>query len=463
SVNTLTAATVKGSVHIEDNDSYGELGLGLNVISVTAPEGNVTIEGNRSVDVINVVAGGFDGTVRLTSLTGNLTLIQPASGDVITYNRGVAFSAGQTLSIYRFFYAPDLMEYRGDEIVIAGVTDRLGIPSVLEGDTIILEQRNGIRLKDQTSLKAEHLELLTDRNLAIQNAGTISAGELVMRALGTESVVATVYNPANGGTQTVTQTTGNIRIEAASFNAVSWDARALRNITFDIAATTGINTVSGYIGGLNNSVPAETLTWRSLQALQFLGATLSSELVILTGRSVAASSTAKVVGKRLEVEASGAITLNTALESVVAISNTAGNITILEENDILLDRVHAENGTITARARGALTARSVVSETDAVGRDITLIADGPLYVDYVDAGRRSGLFRNASKVTLRSKQQIVEPPSRIDNVVAEGSSMIDVAAFQIKLEYGQASPAPTLIKSQGERGYSNELEILYTA
>ena len=184
SVNTLTAATVKGSVHIEDNDSYGELGLGLNVISVTAPEGNVTIQGNRSVDVINVVAGGFDGTVRLTSLTGNLTLIQPASGDVITYNRGVAFSAGQTLSIYRFFYAPDLMEYRGDEIVIAGVTDRLGIPSVLEGDTIILEQRNGIRLKDQTSLKAEHLELLTDRNLAIQNAGTISAGELVMRALG---------------------------------------------------------------------------------------------------------------------------------------------------------------------------------------------------------------------------------------------------------------------------------------
>lgn len=225
SVNTLTAATVKGSVHIEDNDSYGELGLGLNVISVTAPEGNVTIQGNRSVDVINVVAGGFDGTVRLTSLTGNLTLIQPASGDVITYNRGVAFSAGQTLSIYRFFYAPDLMEYRGDEIVIAGVTDRLGIPSVLEGDTIILERCNGIRLKDQTSLKAEHLELLTDRNLAIQNAGTISAGELVMRALGTESVVATVYNPANGGTQTVTQSTGNIRIEAASFNAVSWDAR----------------------------------------------------------------------------------------------------------------------------------------------------------------------------------------------------------------------------------------------
>ncbi|MFM7836669.1 MAG: hypothetical protein ACKPJD_33160, partial [Planctomycetaceae bacterium] len=104
-----------------------------------------------------------------------------------------------------------------------------------------------------------------------------------------------------------------------------------------------------------------------------------------------------------------------------------------------------------------------VSETDAVGRDITLIADGPLYVDYVDAGRRSGLFRNASKVTLRSKMQITEPPTRIDNVVAEGSSMIDVAAYQIKLEYGQTSPAPVLIKSQGERGYSNELEILYTA
>ncbi|MFM7865063.1 MAG: hypothetical protein ACKPHU_12690, partial [Planctomycetaceae bacterium] len=140
---------------------------------------------------------------------------------------------------------------------------------------------------------------------------------------------------------------------------------------------------SGYIGGLTNNLPAETLTWRSLQALQFLGATLSADLVILTGRSVAASSTAKVIGKRLEVEASGAITLNTSLESVVAISNTAGNITILEENDILLDRIYAENGTITARARGTLTARSVVSDTDAVGRDITLIADGPLYVDYV--------------------------------------------------------------------------------
>jgi hypothetical protein len=463
SVNELTAATEKGSIHIEDTDSYGELGLGLSIVSATAPDGNVTILGNRTVDVIHVVAGGPDGTVRLTSLAGNLTLIQPEAGDTITYNRGVALSAGKTLSVYRFFEAPDLMEYRGDEIVIAGVTDRLGIPAVLEGDTIILEQRNGIRLKNQTSLKAEHLELLTDRNLALQNAGSISAGELVMRALGTESVVATVYNPATGGTQTISQATGNIRIEAASFNAVSWDARALRNIVLDISANTGINTVSGYIGGLNNSVPAETLTWRSLQALQFLGATLSADLVILTGRSVAASSTAKVTGKRLEVEASGAITLNTALESVVAISNTAGNITILEENDILLDRVYAENGTVTARARGTLTARSVVSETDAVGRDITLIADGPLYVDYVDAGRRSGLFRNASKVTLRSKKQITEPPSQIDNVVAEGSSMIDVAAFQIKLEYGQASPAPALIKSEGERGYSNELEIMYTA
>jgi hypothetical protein len=100
-----------------------------------------------------------------------------------------------------------------------------------------------------------------------------------------------------------------------------------------------------------------------------------------------------------------------------------------------------------------------VRRTPLVGRDITLIADGPLYVDYVDAGRRSGLFRNASKVTLRSKKQITEPPTSIDNVVAEGTSMIDVAAFQIKLEYGQASPAPTLIKSQGERGHSNELEI----
>ncbi|MGV2333146.1 MAG UNVERIFIED_CONTAM: hypothetical protein LVR18_03115 [Planctomycetaceae bacterium] len=128
---------------------------------------------------------------------------------------------------------------------------------MLEGDTIILEQRNGIRLKNQTSLKAEHLELLTDRNLAIQNPGTISAGELVMRAPGNRIRSGDGLQPGHGRNTAVTQTTGNMRIEAGSFNAVTWNARALRNIVLDIAASTGINTVSGYIGGLTNDVPAE--------------------------------------------------------------------------------------------------------------------------------------------------------------------------------------------------------------
>ncbi|MFM8477244.1 MAG: hypothetical protein ACKOEO_15800, partial [Planctomycetaceae bacterium] len=210
-VHDLIASTPRGSISIEDTDSYGELGLGLNILSVEAPLGNVTLQGNRSVDVVHVVAGGNDGFLRLTSLAGNLKLIEPDTGDAISYYRGVALSAGKTLDVYRFFAAPTLMEYRGDEIVIEGITDRLGIPSALEGDTIILEQRNGIRLKNQTSLRAERLELLTDRNLSIQAGGSISAGVLVMRAQGTENVRATVYNPATGGTQTIEQPTGGIR------------------------------------------------------------------------------------------------------------------------------------------------------------------------------------------------------------------------------------------------------------
>ncbi|MGV2341264.1 MAG UNVERIFIED_CONTAM: hypothetical protein LVR18_47190 [Planctomycetaceae bacterium] len=462
-VHDLIASTPRGSISIEDTDSYGELGLGLNILSVEAPLGNVTLQGNRSVDVVHVVAGGNDGFLRLTSLIGNLTLIQPESGDAISYYRGVALSAGETLDVYRFFAAPTLMEYRGDEIVIGGITDRLGIPSVLEGDTIILEQRNGIRLKNQSSLRAERLELLTDRNLSIQAAGSINAGVLVMRARGTENVRATVYNPATGGTQTIEQPTGGIRVEGAVFTAREWDVRALRDIVLDVSANTGINTVSGFIGGLTDSTPAATFTWQSQQSLQFQSAVLSASNIILEGKTISASSTSKVAGSRLQVKAQGSITLNTALQSVVAESTGSGNITILEENDILLERIYAQSGAITVRARGSMTARSVVGITDGVGKDITLIADGMLYVDYVDAGRIAGLYRSASKVTLRSKRSIVEPADHIDNVVSDGSSMVDVSAFQIRMEYGESTPAARLIKSEGERGTNNELEVLYTA
>ncbi|NBO66046.1 MAG: hypothetical protein EBU88_14595, partial [Acidobacteria bacterium] len=186
----------------------GEIGLGLNILSVSAPAGTVNIRGTASVDVISLSAGGADGTVRATSTDGNLTIVQPATGDAVSYHRGIAFSAGRTLNTYRFFTAPGLMEYRGDEIIIGGVSDRLAIPASLEGETIILEQRNGIRLKNLISLKADRLELLSNRNVSIQTSGSILAELIVIRALGTEDVEATVYNPANGGTRTIVQPTG---------------------------------------------------------------------------------------------------------------------------------------------------------------------------------------------------------------------------------------------------------------
>ena len=356
-----------------------------------------------------------------------------------------------------------LMEYRGDEIVIGGVSERLAIPAALEGETIILEQRNGIRLKNLTRLKADRLELLSNRNVSIQTSGTILAELIVIRAQGTEDVEATVYDPANGGTRTIMQPTGSLRIEVSQFNADTWDVRARRDILLDIAATTGINTVTGYLGGLTDNVPATSLTWRSKQTLQLQSATLSAQTVVLEGKTISAGSTAKVIGDRMEVTATGSITLNTRLQTLVAVSTTSGNITILEDDDLLLERIYAENGTITARARGTMTARSVVGQTDGTGKDITLIANGILYVDYVDAGRSAGLQRSGSKVTLRSKRYVAEPVGRVDNVVSSDSTMVDVTAWQIKVQQDESMTPATLIKSEADRGYTNELEVLYTA
>ncbi|MCP4368679.1 MAG: hypothetical protein GY797_11295, partial [Deltaproteobacteria bacterium] len=81
-----------------------------------------------------------------------------------------------------------------------------------------------------------------------------------------------------------------------------------------------------------------------------------------------------VTADDLNVSASGAIDLSTAVASVTALSGTS--IDIDESDAVTLTSVRSGNGAIDVEAGGSITAESVVSVTDSDTNDISLTSTG---------------------------------------------------------------------------------------
>ena len=122
-VNSLDAQTQSGDIELSEFDGALEKAAGMDVVRATTATGGTT---NASITAENELRIGSGGdvsadTIRLVSTMASVVVVKPTDGDSLIYTRGVAFVAHDMVSLYRFFSAPDLMEYRAGDYFLFGV------------------------------------------------------------------------------------------------------------------------------------------------------------------------------------------------------------------------------------------------------------------------------------------------------------------------------------------------------
>ena len=460
-VNELpSVTTVAGDIELTDADGAGEVFQGVRLTDVWTQDGSVTIAAANYLEVHHVLAGGDEGIVRLSSSGGNLTVLQPLSGDAIEAGSGVAVSAAGILNSYAFFTAPDLIEYHALTFDFNGDNDGQGLPDALTSATVILDQKSGLQINQPLVVEADRLELLSDANIFIAADVSGTIGTLAIKSLGTRTVHSQVYDESTGQMQWVDQDSGIINVQASQLAGTTWDLRAPREIYVDLS---GDLAVTGFVGGLTGTNSAALVTLHSAQALTLNHGTVSAATVELSGQSLTADFISRILASRLELQSAGSIRLNTSVDTLVAETTGAGNIVLAESDAVVLERIVAFDGAITVAAMGDLTALDVEALTDGTGNDIRLSSSGTIYADYVDAGKKAGVYREASQVILDALESIREPANHIDNVAKQGVTMVDVLAWKISLLHGEAMPTPVLIGQGSQGGTCDELEILFTS
>ena len=181
-VNSLDAQTTAGNIDLASFDGEHEKSIGLDVVRATTA---LNSGSSVRIDAEQELRVGADGVVQgdtLYLISGtNIDVDQPTAGDSLRYTAGVSFVAGEVISLYQFFTAPTLMEYRAGDFFIfgeGGAATKL-LPSTLSADTLILETggtlsmgipdnpvTTGVNEAVRASLSAgKHLELIAGENI----------------------------------------------------------------------------------------------------------------------------------------------------------------------------------------------------------------------------------------------------------------------------------------------------------
>ncbi|MFN9827185.1 MAG: hypothetical protein ACK58J_23805, partial [Planctomyces sp.] len=375
----LHAESTSGSISLTDLDSAGETVPGISSAILLAPASSVTLHATGSIVIDQLTAGGNNGTAEVVSSGGDLRVLPGAASAPVTVQNKIDFRAAGTLRLPAFFTAPGTISYRAEQLIFNDATgsdgagDGGGIPSVLQADTIVLEQRGGLTLKGISSITANRLELLTDGNLFATDIGSVNVTELVMLARGLKTVTAEIYDGETGGTKQVQQSTGRINLQAVSVSAGIWDVRASQEQFIELSQTgSTLLTVRGTLSGLVDSPRPQQLTFRASQPLRLQDAILAADTVTLSGTTISANAQTEIQATRISAEAAGSIRLYTASDVVSAVATGPGDVQITNTGTLTAELVSALNGTVALFATGNLTAVRVIQQTDGSGKDIQL-------------------------------------------------------------------------------------------
>ena len=458
-LNVLAKAhTAAGDITLFEEDGQGEKTMGLKVVSVQADKagGNdVSIQSKnllRVGETTDTAPSIIADVIRLTSTEGDIEVVRPTSGEALDYDSGVAFDANQILTLYRFFNAPELIEYR------AGDRFNFALPNAITAKSVTLETGEVISITG-TITASDLLELVLGTNVFI--SGNIVAGDgeidsVVIKATGARQMQSAVDTNSSGSVTTTAQNSGYVNIQTTGIAASNFELRALRDIFVDLNSNL---TLTGFIGGLSGFDPAANVSLNTAGTLTVTGgivaANSTSGDLVLRAATVSTDKSSVFIAQDLDVEAPGAISLNTLVENIRAVSTGSGSIVINESDAVNLKEVIANNGKVEVKAGSTLNAHLVRTGVDGSGNDVVLATSGDLYVDYVEAGFAAGAQKQYATVTLDAAGTIYEM-APYDNAV------VDVAGRTVTLKGTTAAP-PVVVTGPDVSGSGADLEIFYTA
>ncbi|MGV2336675.1 MAG UNVERIFIED_CONTAM: hypothetical protein LVR18_22085 [Planctomycetaceae bacterium] len=296
-----------------------------------------------------MIATGETGIASVFSSAGNLKVLPGGEIDTVQFTRGIDLRAGQTLRLPKFWTAPDLISYRGTELIFDDLTldgtggnvDGRMLPETLVSAKIVLEQRNGLVLDHTTTIDTEWLELNSDGNISVSGLESLRATTLIIHARGLREVLSDVYDPDTAGTRQEMQQAGSISIEAGLVNAEQWDIRAKRSILFEFStADTDAMTIRGHVGGMTNGVRAERFTLRMPdRKVRLDDAIIEATNVNLLGLGVTSDRATEVRAAVINAEAQLDMRLYVASGDVTALSTVKGSVYLQSTGEITLRRI----------------------------------------------------------------------------------------------------------------------------
>ena len=484
-LNVLDVRTTAGDIEISERDSYLEAyrvrdaqgnpvsdaqnqpvfefpGLTVARAEITQPRAGqkddvtITSQKNLRVDAQGLVQGD---QVRLVSLEDSISASKPASGDSIVYTRGIGFAAADAVQVYRYFGAPELVEYRAGTFFQFGEGTQSSpytrkLPQSISADTVILESGGTLTLDG--ALSANRLlqlvageDLILDGTVSIKGSrydGTspLVAGmidQVVLKAQGVRNVYkAFDFTGDNDTNDTVSeamagvdfngdgdyadsisegsvpQPTGFINIQTNDLPAQEFEIRALLDIYVDLEepnAPVRDWTLSGYVGGLNGFDPAKNITLRVEGALTVEGGIVAAEstgntdgLLTVRAASISSDGASVFIARDLVVDTGGSAQLNTLVDTLTLESRVSGDVIVNEATGLVIERMVVNNGRIEVIAGANLYLRDVRNAADQ--DDIALRSAADIYVDSVEAGTSVGALKTGGMVTVDAKGTVYE-------------------------------------------------------
>ena len=387
-------------------------------ITLQSEQGNITVALPTDwVDVSHDSIHGFD-SLSLIATEGIVDLYRliASATDRLEYRAsGFQFGADDDSKTTRFVGDLSAAEVIIESVYTGSEAARYGSALLIEGDIHA----------------AQRVRLITDQNLMLQGnvrglAPATSVARFEAHAYGKHEMQIVRVEAGSQeaqdlealtdltGLATEARPTGHISILAQDLAIDRFDLRAGERVYI---ATESDLTVFGTIVGLHGLDAVAKLRFdvmgvggHGAAKLTFVGGVYNaSESIEISADTVSMDHGSMLKAPELVLRTQGDATLNTYVERLDARVHQAGDFTLTQASDLVIDRLVVSAGDIDIQAKGALDVRDMRLKTNTVNNTVNIVALKDLGVERIDAV--------AADITLHLAGELVRPVGAVEGVV----------------------------------------------
>jgi hypothetical protein len=423
---TLTSLlTSIGSIFVKAWGNLTATSVDTSATNDGTQEISLTTTGDMLVGLVNAGSQN-DVSLTATGSVGAVTFNDDYTGaDVIADNLQV--TAGTTITL-----DTDVESITAESTGVGDIklteADDLKLDSVITADGAIIVKADGNLTANSvdssnTDDDTNDITLLTtgDMTVGLINAGAqndvsltasgfVSAASFENDYTGADIIADNLQVTAGTGitldTEVATLTgevTGTGNIQFAEKNAITLTSVKTNNGTITVKADGNMTATSVDSSATDNGSNDITLTTTGDMIVGLIKAGVQNDVSLTATGKIDASSFqndgtgADVIADDLQMTAGIGITLDTEIATVTGEVTGSGNIQLAEKDAITLTSLKTNNGTITAKSLGNMTATSVDSSTTDNGtNDVTLTTGGDLFVGLIKAGIQNDVSLTAT-------------------------------------------------------------------